>query len=69
MATAGLVMLVTAVASLNALNAGGLSPHGSVHALFDLSAPVTGPFPSDRFTLVDASPGPSGRIVAGARQT
>ena len=33
----------------------GISPHGSVHALFDLSAPVTGPFPSDWFTVADTS--------------
>jgi hypothetical protein len=30
-------------------------PHGSVHALFDLSAPVTGPFPSNWFTVADIS--------------
>ena len=28
---------------------------GSVHALFDLNAPVTGPFPSDWFTMADTS--------------
>ena len=61
-ATAGLVMLVTAVARLNALNAGGMSPHGSVHALFDLSAPVTGPFPSDWFTVADTSHNTGRRI-------
>jgi hypothetical protein len=55
MTAAGLVILVTAVARLNALNAFGISPHGSVHALFDLSAPVTGPFPSDWFTVADIS--------------
>ncbi len=61
-ATAGLVMLVTAVARLNALNAVGMSPHGSVHALFDLSAPVTGPFPSDWFTVADTSHNTGRRI-------
>jgi hypothetical protein len=30
-------------------------PDGSVHALFDLNAPVTGPFPSDWFTMADTS--------------
>jgi Bacterial virulence factor lipase N-terminal len=30
-------------------------PHGFVHALFDLNAPVTGPFPSDWFTMADTS--------------
>lgn len=30
-------------------------PDGSVHALFDLNAPVTGPFPSDWFTSADNS--------------
>ena len=80
LATAGLVIVITAVARLNALNAGGqrppghdagvvgddpqrvfeaangsITPHGSVHALFDLSAPVTGPFPSDWFTVADTS--------------
>ena len=30
-------------------------PRGSVHALFDLNAPVTGPFPSDWFTMADTS--------------
>jgi hypothetical protein len=62
MATAALVVLVTAVARLNALNAGGISPQGSVHALFDLSAPVTGPFPSDWFTLADTSHNTGRRI-------
>ena len=30
-------------------------PDGSVHALFDLNAPVAGPFPSDWFTIADTS--------------
>ena len=55
MATAGLVMLITAVARLNALDADGASPTGAVHALFDLDHPDTGPFPSDVFTVVDAT--------------
>ena len=62
MATAGLVMLITAVARLNALNGDGISPHGSVHALFDLSAPVAGPFPSDWFTAADSSHNTGRRI-------
>ena len=48
-------MLITAVARLNALNAGGTSPHGTVHAFFDLNAPVTGPFPSDWFPIAETS--------------
>jgi hypothetical protein len=63
MATAGLVMLITAVATLNALNGDGISPHGSVHALFDLSAPVNGPFPSDWFTVADISHNSGRRII------
>ena len=55
-------MLITAVARPNALNAGGISPHGSVHALFDLNAPVTGPFPSDWFTMADTSHNTGRRI-------
>ena len=61
MATAGLVMLITAVARLNALNGDGISPHGSVHALFNLSAPVTGPFQatgSPWLTLATTPDGP-----------
>ena len=61
-ATAGLIMLIAAVARLNALNASGISPHGSVHALFDLSAPVAGPFPSDWFTAADSSHNTGRRI-------
>ena len=36
--------------------------HGSVHALFDLSAPVTVPFPSDWFTVADTSHNTGRRI-------
>ena len=61
-ATAGLIMLIAAVARLNALNAFGISPHGSVHALFDLSAPVNDPFPSDWFTVSDISHNSGRRI-------
>ena len=52
-ATAGLVMLITAVARLNALDADSSSPNGAVHARFDLDHPDTGPFPSDIFTVAD----------------
>jgi hypothetical protein len=52
-ATAGLAMLTTAVARLNALDADRSSPNGAVHALFDLGHPDTGPFPSAIFTVVD----------------
>ena len=31
------------------------STAGTVHALFDLRTPATGPFPSDRFTVADSS--------------
>ena len=54
-ATAGLVMLMTAVARLNALDADSSSPNGAVHALFDLDRPDTGPFPSDIFTVADST--------------
>jgi hypothetical protein len=37
-------------------------PHGSVHALFDLSAPVTGPFPSNWFTVADISQNTGRRV-------
>jgi hypothetical protein len=30
-------------------------PSGAVHALFDLTHPKTGPFPTDIFTVVDAT--------------
>ena len=53
MATAGLAMLTTAVARLNALDTDRSSPNGAVHALFDPDHPDTGPFPSDVFTVVD----------------
>jgi hypothetical protein len=63
MATAGLGLLITAVAArLNALNGDGISPLGSVHALFDLSAPVNDPFPSDWFTVADISHNSGRRI-------
>ncbi len=35
--------------------ASGLNAVAAVHALFDLRTPTTGPFPSDRFTVLDAS--------------
>jgi hypothetical protein len=38
-----------------ALLAPSLAATGSVHARFDLSAPHAGPFPSNRFTVSDAS--------------
>ena len=41
-ATGGLDTVITAVVRLNAFNARGSSPHGSVHG-FDLNAPATGP--------------------------
>lgn len=54
MASAGLLMLITAVARLNALNAGAPStPAVVVHALFNLGDPDTAPFPSDVFTVAD----------------
>src|SRR5215207_8446310 len=37
-------------------------PIGAVHALFDLSAPVTVPFPSDWFTVADTSQNTERRI-------
>jgi hypothetical protein len=55
MATAGLAMLMTAVARLNALDADSSSPNRAVHALFDLDHPDTGPFPSDIFTVADST--------------
>ena len=51
--TAGLVMLITAVATLNALDPGSSSPNGAVQARFDLDHPDTGLFPSDVFTVAD----------------
>jgi hypothetical protein len=55
MAGAGLLMFITAVARLNAVNAGAqsTSAHG-VQALFNLDQPDTGPFPSDVFTVADS---------------
>lgn len=38
-----------------ALGTAGLQPPGVVQALFDLESPAGGPFPSDRFTAIDAS--------------
>ena len=56
MASAGLLMLISAVARLNALHAGDPStPADGVHALFNLDHPDTGPFPSDVFTVADFS--------------
>lgn len=56
MASAALVMIVTAMARLNALSAGahGTPAHG-VHALFNLGHPDTGPVPSDVFTVADST--------------
>ena len=54
-ATAGLVMLITAVPRLNALDPDSFSPNGAVHARFDLDHPDTGPFPSDVFTVADST--------------
>jgi hypothetical protein len=53
LATAGLVMLVTAVVRLNALDADGSSSNRAVRALFNLDHPDMGPFPSDIFTVAD----------------
>ena len=53
MAAAGLVILITAVASLNVVNAGAQST--STRALFNLHHPDTGPFPSDAFTVEDSA--------------
>ena len=56
MASAGLLMLISAVARLNALHAGDPStPADGVHALFNLDHQDTGPFPSDVFTVADFS--------------
>jgi hypothetical protein len=41
--------------------------NGSVQALFDLSAPVTVPFPSDWFTVADSSHNTGRRISLPAR--
>ena len=57
MAIGGLVMLIAAVARLNALDTDAQNPPGHevavVHALFNLQQPETTPFPSDVFTVVD----------------
>ena len=56
-AIGGLVMLIAAVARLNALDADAQNPPGHevavVHALFNLHHPETAPFPSDVFTVAD----------------
>ena len=55
MASAALVIVITAVARLNAINAGAQStPANGVHALFNLDHLDTGPFPSDVFTVADS---------------
>jgi hypothetical protein len=48
--------LLSLMASNHRVGAKGPSdPSSSVHALFDLAAPTTGPFPSDSFTVADRS--------------
>lgn len=65
MAGAGLLMFITAVARLNAVNAGAQSTSGyGVHALFNLDHPDTGPFPSDVFTVADARHNTGRRVNA-----
>jgi hypothetical protein len=49
----------------NAGQAGGLAPPGprrTVRAAFDLAAPTSGPFPSDRFTVADRSQNTGRRV-------
>jgi hypothetical protein len=56
-----LTLLFPVLGTMQPLRMGGLvasvdrPPHGHVHALFDPSAPVGGPFPSDWFTVADSS--------------
>ena len=62
LATAGLLTLTTPLSKLNALGALQGPPRHDVvaisdvvHGLFDFDRPETGPFPSDFFTVADAS--------------
>src|SRR5215470_488933 len=50
-----LALTVLVVAGITALAGAQWDRAGAVHALFDLGAPANGPFPSDWFTVLDAT--------------